>query len=153
MRPDTVWSAGHYSRCSQGHFIRVSVFLSGLMENSSGPVNDYACVAAAGSHPSRGAEEHISGLVRDRQRATIGGLELGEMLGRGSFGKVYKGEPFSLRPPPPPKRSSISLCCLLCDEHLHAEHLHADARLGTLEALLTTATREGSLHAEHSKWL
>lgn len=101
MRPDTVWSAGHYSRCSQGHFIRVSVFLSGLMENSSGPVNDYACVAAAGSHPSRGAEEHISGLVRDRQRATIGGLELGEMLGRGSFGKVYKGEPFSLRPPPP----------------------------------------------------
>ncbi|KAK9904772.1 hypothetical protein WJX75_002233 [Coccomyxa subellipsoidea] len=47
--------------------------------------------SSAGSHPSRGAEEHISGLVRDRQRATIGGLELGEMLGRGSFGKVYKG--------------------------------------------------------------
>jgi len=38
--------------------------------------------------------EHLSGLVRDRQRATVGGLELGEMLGRGSFGKVYKGMVF-----------------------------------------------------------
>lgn len=50
-------------------------------------------MTVAGSHPSRNnfAEEHISNLVRDRQRASIGGLELGEMLGRGSFGKVYKG--------------------------------------------------------------
>lgn len=85
--------------------------LYGLMKNNSGPVNDCACVAAAGSHPSRGAEEHISGLVRDRQRATIGGLELGEMLGRGSFGKVYKGEPFSL---PPLNAAAVHLCCLLC---------------------------------------
>jgi hypothetical protein len=35
--------------------------------------------------------EQLSLLVRERQRASIGGLELGEMLGRGSFGKVYKG--------------------------------------------------------------
>ena len=30
-------------------------------------------------------------MLRERQRASIGGLELGELLGRGSFGKVYKG--------------------------------------------------------------
>ncbi len=35
--------------------------------------------------------DHITMLVRERQRATIDGLELGEMLGRGSFGRVYKG--------------------------------------------------------------
>ena len=45
-------------------------------------------------HGSRGAAvEQLSGMVRERQRATIGGLELGELLGRGSFGKVYKGVP------------------------------------------------------------
>ncbi|BDA49710.1 probable mitogen-activated protein kinase kinase kinase 12 at C-terminar half [Coccomyxa sp. Obi] len=53
----------------------------------------YTYHSSAGSHPSRNnfAEDHISNLVRDRQRASIGGLELGDMLGRGSFGKVYKG--------------------------------------------------------------
>ncbi|CAL8464411.1 g3946 [Coccomyxa elongata] len=35
--------------------------------------------------------DHITWLVRERQRATIDGLELGELLGRGSFGRVYKG--------------------------------------------------------------
>ena len=30
--------------------------------------------------------------MRERQRATIDGLELGELLGRGSFGRVYKGD-------------------------------------------------------------
>ncbi len=37
-------------------------------------------------------------MLRERQRATIGGLELGELLGRGSFGKVYKGAPSLLLP-------------------------------------------------------
>lgn len=35
--------------------------------------------------------DHITWLMRERQRATIDGLELGELLGRGSFGRVYKG--------------------------------------------------------------
>ncbi|CAL8464410.1 g3945 [Coccomyxa elongata] len=62
-------------------------------ELSSAHGSPYPIHSSAGSHPSRNnfAEEHISNLVRDRQRASIGGLELGEMLGRGSFGKVYKG--------------------------------------------------------------
>ena len=37
--------------------------------------------------------EMLSSLLRDRQRASVGGLELGPLLGRGSFGKVYKGMP------------------------------------------------------------
>ena len=40
--------------------------------------------------------EHLSGVLRERQKAQLGGLELGELLGRGSFGKVYKGP--ALRP-------------------------------------------------------
>jgi len=35
----------------------------------------------------------LAELLRQRERATIGGLELGELLGRGSFGRVYKGSP------------------------------------------------------------
>ena len=37
--------------------------------------------------------EMLSSLLRDRQRASVGGLELGPLLGRGSFGKVYQGVP------------------------------------------------------------
>lgn len=55
------------------------------------PENSCSSVGCA-AHGSRGAAvEQLSGMVRERQRATIGGLELGELLGRGSFGKVYKG--------------------------------------------------------------
>lgn len=41
--------------------------------------------------PMLNSVEHISWLVRERQRVTIDGLEIGELLGRGSFGRVYKG--------------------------------------------------------------
>lgn len=40
---------------------------------------------------NRSTLESLAELLRQRERATIGGLELGEMLGRGSFGRVYKG--------------------------------------------------------------
>ncbi len=40
---------------------------------------------------NRSTLDSLAELLRQRERATIGGLELGEMLGRGSFGRVYKG--------------------------------------------------------------
>ena len=41
---------------------------------------------------NRSTLDSLAELLRQRERATIGGLELGELLGRGSFGRVYKGE-------------------------------------------------------------
>ena len=40
---------------------------------------------------NRSTLDSLAELLRQRERATIGGLELGELLGRGSFGRVYKG--------------------------------------------------------------
>ena len=45
---------------------------------------------------NRSTLDSLAELLRQRERATIGGLELGEMLGRGSFGRVYKGTSQSL---------------------------------------------------------
>ena len=41
---------------------------------------------------NRSTLDSLAELLRQRERATIGGLELGELLGRGSFGRVYKGD-------------------------------------------------------------
>ena len=41
---------------------------------------------------NRSTLDSLAELLRQRERATIGGLELGELLGRGSFGRVYKGK-------------------------------------------------------------
>jgi len=52
---------------------------------------DWLTIWVAVTGPMLNSVEHISWLVRERQRATIDGLEVGELLGRGSFGRVYKG--------------------------------------------------------------
>ena len=66
------------------------------MERSRGQLGaDMLALAPAGADSGKMANrstlESLAELLRQRERATIGGLELGEMLGRGSFGRVYKG--------------------------------------------------------------
>ena len=52
--------------------------------------------ASSGGKAKASTLNSLAELLRQRERATIGGLELGELLGRGSFGRVYKGETLPL---------------------------------------------------------
>ena len=59
-----------------------------------GDTSSSGCDTAGDSNKAenRSTLDSLAELLRQRERATIGGLELGELLGRGSFGRVYKGE-------------------------------------------------------------
>ncbi|BDA49709.1 probable LIM domain-containing serine/threonine-protein ki at C-terminar half [Coccomyxa sp. Obi] len=60
-----------------------------LVDGSDGSGGSHRVSTSSGQ--PQNSVDHITWLVRERQRATIDGLELGELLGRGSFGRVYKG--------------------------------------------------------------
>ena len=65
--------------------------MDGMRQGDDSSSSECATAGDSNKASNRSTLDSLAELLRQRERATIGGLELGELLGRGSFGRVYKG--------------------------------------------------------------